>query len=60
MLENADLGLRGKVDALRTRNGQTIPYEHKRGRCYRDQNNKSQAWQSDRIQVLAYACLIEA
>ncbi|MBE9080157.1 type I-MYXAN CRISPR-associated endonuclease Cas1 [Romeria aff. gracilis LEGE 07310] len=60
VLESADLGLRGKVDALRTRNGQTIPCEHKRRRCYRDQNNKSQAWQSDRIQVLAYACLIEA
>jgi CRISPR-associated protein Cas1 len=54
------LGLRGKVDALRTRNGQTIPYEHKRGRCYRDGNNKPQAWESDRIQVLAYALLIEA
>jgi len=60
VLENQDLGLRGKVDALRSRNGQTIPYEHKRGRCYRDANNKPQAWESDRIQILAYACLIEA
>jgi CRISPR-associated protein Cas1 len=60
VLENQNLGLRGKVDALRTRNGQTIPYEHKRGRCYRDADNQPQAWQSDRIQVLAYACLIEA
>jgi CRISPR-associated protein Cas1 len=60
VLENDQLGLRGKVDALRTRNGQTIPYEHKRGRCYRDGNNKPQAWESDRIQVLAYALLIEA
>lgn len=60
VLENQDLGLRGKVDALRTRHGQTIPYEHKRGRCYRDRENKPQAWESDRIQVLAYACLIEA
>lgn len=60
VLENQDLGLRGKVDALRTRNGQTIPYEHKRGRCYRDRSNKAQAWENDRIQVLAYACLIEA
>ncbi|MBE9140270.1 type I-MYXAN CRISPR-associated endonuclease Cas1 [Nodosilinea sp. LEGE 07088] len=60
VLENEHLGLRGKVDALRTRNGQTIPYEHKRGRCYRDSNNKAQAWESDRIQVLAYALLIEA
>lgn len=60
VLENDQLGLRGKVDALRTRNGQTIPYEHKRGRCYRDGNNKPQAWESDRMQVLAYALLIEA
>ncbi|MBW4653194.1 MAG: type I-MYXAN CRISPR-associated endonuclease Cas1 [Kaiparowitsia implicata GSE-PSE-MK54-09C] len=59
VLENDGLGLRGKVDALRTRNGQTIPYEHKRGRCYRGQDNKPQVWESDRIQVLAYALLIE-
>ncbi|MGF1535570.1 MAG: type I-MYXAN CRISPR-associated endonuclease Cas1 [Elainellaceae cyanobacterium] len=60
VLENQQLGLRGKVDALRTRNGQTIPYEHKRGRPYRDRHNQPQAWESDRIQILAYACLIEA
>ena len=60
VLENVTLGLRGKVDALRMRGGQTIPYEHKRGRCYRDKTNKAQAWESDRIQVLAYACLLEA
>ncbi len=59
-LESESLGLRGKVDALRTRHGQTIPYEHKRGRCYRDQSNQAQAWESDRVQVLAYACLIES
>ena len=39
-LESPELGLRGRVDALRTRDGQTIPYEHKRGRCYRDENNQ--------------------
>lgn len=59
MLESDRLGLRGKVDALRTRNGQTIPYEHKRGRCYRGSDNQAQAWNSDRLQILAYACLIE-
>jgi CRISPR-associated protein Cas1 len=59
VLESPELGLRGKVDALRTRDGQTILYEHKRGRCYRDRNNQPQAWESDRLQVLAYACLIE-
>ncbi|NJP12631.1 MAG: type I-MYXAN CRISPR-associated endonuclease Cas1 [Leptolyngbyaceae cyanobacterium RU_5_1] len=60
VMESAELGLRGKVDALRTRNGQVIPYEHKRGRCYRDRDHKPQAWESDRLQILAYACLIEA
>lgn len=59
-LESLELGLRGKVDALRTRDGQIIPYEHKRGRCYRGNNRQPQAWESDRIQVLAYAMLIEA
>ncbi|NCJ06234.1 type I-MYXAN CRISPR-associated endonuclease Cas1 [Synechococcales cyanobacterium C] len=58
-LESTELGLRGKVDALRTRDGQTIPYEHKRGRCHRDEQNQPQAWESDRIQILAYACLLE-
>lgn len=60
MLESEALGLRGKVDALRMRSGQTIPYEHKRGRCRRDEQNQPQAWDSDRLQILAYACLIEA
>lgn len=59
-LQSEELGLRGRVDALRTRDGQTIPYEHKRGRCYRDDKNQPQAWESDKIQILAYAYLIES
>lgn len=59
-LESKELGLRGRVDALRTRDRQTIPYEHKRGRSCRDANNQPQAWESDRIQILAYACLLES
>ncbi|MEA5511747.1 type I-MYXAN CRISPR-associated endonuclease Cas1 [Crocosphaera sp. UHCC 0190] len=59
-LEDEILGLRGRVDALRTRDGQTIPYEHKRGRCHRDENKQPQAWDSDKLQILAYCCLIEA
>ncbi len=59
-LEDEILGLRGRVDALRTREGQTIPYEHKRGRCYRDENKQPQAWDSDKLQILAYCCLLEA
>ncbi len=59
-LESVELGLRGRVDALRQRDEQVIPYEHKRGRCQRDGQKQPQAWESDRLQVLAYACLIEA
>lgn len=59
-LESKELGLRGRVDALRTRDGQTIPYEHKRGRCHRDQNKQPQAWESDQLQILAYCYLIES
>jgi len=59
-LESEELGLRGRLDALRTRDGQTIPYEHKRGRAHRDENKQPQAWESDRLQILAYACLLES
>jgi CRISP-associated protein Cas1 len=59
-LESQELGLRGRVDALRTRDGQTIPYEHKRGRAHRDDQKQPQAWESDRLQILAYAYLIES
>ncbi len=59
-LISEELGIRGRVDALRTRNGETIPYEHKRGRCHRDENKQPQAWESDKLQILAYACLIES
>ncbi len=58
-LEDEILGLRGRVDALRTREGVTIPYEHKRGRCHRDENKQPQAWDSDKLQILAYCCLLE-
>jgi CRISP-associated protein Cas1 len=59
-LTSEELGLRGRVDAIRTRDGETIPYEHKRGRAYRDENKQPQAWESDKLQVLAYACLLES
>ena len=59
-LEDEYLGLRGRVDVLRKRDGQTIPYEHKRGHCYRDDNKQPSAWESDRLQILAYCCLLEA
>ncbi|BAZ16469.1 hypothetical protein NIES4071_83460 [Calothrix sp. NIES-4071] len=59
-LVSEELGLRGRVDALRTRDGETIPYEHKRGRCHRDEKKQPQAWESDKLQILAYACLLES
>ncbi len=56
-LANPSLGLFGKVDAVRRRDGSLLPYEHKRGRCRRGDAGP-EAWPSDRIQVVAYAALI--
>jgi CRISPR-associated protein Cas1 len=60
-LELADpaLGLVGKVDAIRRRDGSLLPYEHKRGRSHKE-GKAAQAWPSDRLQVIAYAVLIES
>lgn len=59
-LESTELGLRGRIDALRMRDGNIIPYEHKRGKCQRDKDKNPHAWESDRVQILAYACLLES
>jgi len=60
-LELADpaLGLVGKVDAVRRRDGALVPYEHKRGKAGRE-GSVPVAWPSDRLQVVAYAALIES
>lgn len=58
-LASERLGLKGKVDAARHRDGGWVPYEHKRGRCARDANGAAAAWPSDRLQVVAYAVLLE-
>ncbi|HVY62876.1 MAG TPA: CRISPR-associated protein Cas4, partial [Planctomycetota bacterium] len=53
------LGLTGRVDCLRRRDGVLIPYEHKRGRCMRSgADEKPMAWATDRVQVAAYALLL--
>jgi CRISPR-associated protein Cas1 len=52
------LGLVGKVDCLKRRDGTYIPYEHKRGRAYRE-GKRASAWPSDKIQISAYAMLLE-
>lgn len=58
VLESESLGLRGKVDCLRRRDGRLIPYEHKRGRSAKGADGP-EAWPSDRIQACAYALLLE-
>ena len=35
-LESEALGIKGKIDAVRTRDGATFPIEHKRGRSARE------------------------
>jgi CRISPR-associated protein Cas1 len=52
------LGLTGKADRLQKRDGIWIPYEHKIGRS-KTLGKEKEAWESDAIQVTAYALLIE-
>lgn len=58
-LESATLGIKGKLDAIRSRDGTTYPVEHKRGRSARDEHGGPVAWDTDRVQVAAYAMLLE-
>ncbi len=58
-LSSESLGLHGKVDALKRRDGSYQPYEHKRGKPARNQDGEPEAWPSDRLQVIAYALLLE-
>ena len=58
VLESETLGVRGKADCLRRRDGRLIPYEHKRGRSAKGDDGP-QAWPSDRLQVCAYTLLLE-
>ena len=59
VLESSTLGIKGKVDAVRRRSGQSYPIEHKRGRSLRDGQNQAHAWESDFVQAVAYAMLLE-
>ncbi|MGD9857479.1 MAG: type I-MYXAN CRISPR-associated endonuclease Cas1 [Planctomycetaceae bacterium] len=52
-------GLKGKVDAVRRRDGAWVAYEHKKGRCRRGDDKQPLAWPSDRIQAIAYAVLVD-
>ncbi|MCS6913776.1 MAG: type I-MYXAN CRISPR-associated endonuclease Cas1 [Myxococcales bacterium] len=66
-LEAPLLGLRGRVDAVRCRDGQLMPVEVKKGRAAPAQpggdpdggGDGKTAWSPDRIQLGAYALLLE-
>jgi CRISPR-associated protein Cas1 len=58
-LTSEALGLTGKVDCLKRRDGSYVPYEHKRGKPARADDGTAEAWPSDRLQVIAYAVLLE-
>jgi CRISP-associated protein Cas1 len=58
-LSSPALGLVGKVDCLRRRDGSYLPYEHKRGQPRRADDNAPEPWPSDRLQLIAYAVLLE-
>src|SRR5438270_1134938 len=45
-LTSATIGLTGKVDCLRRRDGSYLPYEHKRGKPGRAADNAPLAWPS--------------
>ncbi|MBE7560586.1 CRISPR-associated protein Cas4 [bacterium] len=57
-LSSERLGLVGKVDCLRRRDGVLVLYEHKRGRARRE-GTTAVAWSSDALQVRAYGLLLE-
>ena len=56
--ESHALGLRGEVDILRRVDGMLVPYEIKRGRAA-GRKGAREAWETDQIQVAAYAMLAE-
>lgn len=58
-MESAELGLRGRVDAIRRRDGRLHLVEHKRGRSKKGADDRATAWPSDRLQAMAYALLLE-
>lgn len=52
-LSSEQLGIRGKVDFARYRDGRLVAVEHKKGR-----SKGEDAWDSDKLQVTAYAALL--
>ncbi len=58
VLESERLGIRGKFDAVKRQDGQWIVVEHKRGRSNKRADGIHDAWDSDRVQAIAYALLL--
>ena len=52
-LASQEWGIRGKVDFARYRDGRLVAVEHKKGR-----SKGADAWDSDKLQVTAYAVLL--
>lgn len=57
-MESATLGIRGTVDVVRRRDGALVPNEHKRGKSAGTKGAR-EAWETDLVQVGAYAMLLE-
>lgn len=57
-LSSEELGITGKVDALRKVDGSLIVYERKKGRANK-RGEHPRAWPSDALQVAAYTMLLE-
>lgn len=53
-LASERLGIRGKLDYVRRKNGRLVVYEHKKGKS----KGGEDAWPSDRLQALAYTLLL--
>ena len=58
VLESERLGIRGKFDALKRQDGRFVVVEHKRGRSCKGADGNHDAWDSDRVQVVAYVLLL--
>jgi CRISPR-associated protein Cas1 len=58
VFDSESLGLYGKIDCLRSKQGEWLPYEYKKGRARQD-GSEFKAWPSDEVQVAAYTMLLE-
>lgn len=57
-VESESLGIKGRFDAVRRQDGCWCVVEHKRGRSCKGADGRHDAWDSDRVQVIAYALLL--